>query len=89
MGVVSEYQDASSSVSLIECDVGTAWIGQDVARVEQLTSTRVAYLTRLGRGLIPVARTIVQENDVVHLMVATERIGAVQRVLVAPPAKEV
>ncbi|WP_127128019.1 TrkA family potassium uptake protein [Georgenia sp. SYP-B2076] len=88
MGVVSEYQDASSTVSLVECDLHTAWVGQEVTRLEHLTSARVAYLTRRGRGLVPESRTIVQENDLVHLMVATERIGVVQRVLAAPPAKE-
>ncbi|MPV38563.1 potassium channel family protein [Georgenia subflava] len=88
LGAVSEYQDASSKVSLVTCDVHTDWVGESVARVERATGARVAYLTRLGRGLVPEPGAVVQENDVVHLMVATDRIGAAQRVLATPPPKE-
>jgi trk system potassium uptake protein len=88
MGASSEYQDPSSSVSLVRCDVHVGWVGQEIERLEERTGARVAYLTRLGRGMVPPPRTIVQENDVVHLVVATDRIGAAQRVLADPPRRE-
>jgi trk system potassium uptake protein len=88
LGAVSEYQDASSKVSIITCDVHAAWVGQELDRLEQLTAARVAYLTRLGQGIVPQPGTVVQENDLVHLAVPTDRIGPVQRVLAAAPARE-
>lgn len=87
-GAASEYQDASSQVSLVTCDTHEAWVGESVERVERLTRARVAYLTRLGLGVVPGPGAVVQENDIVHLMVATERVGAAQRVLASPPARE-
>jgi trk system potassium uptake protein TrkA len=88
LGAVSEYQDPSSSVSLVRCDVHVGWVGQEVERVEERTGARVAYVTRLGRGMVPEPRSVVQENDVVHLMVATDRVGPAQRVLAGPPGRE-
>jgi trk system potassium uptake protein len=72
----------------VRCDVHVGWVGQELERVEERTGARVAYLTRLGRGMVPAPRTVVQENDVVHLMVATDRIGSAQRVLAGPPGRE-
>ena len=63
-------------------------MGQELDRLEHLTGARVAYLTRLGQGVVPHPGMVVQENDLVHLAVETDRIGAVQRVLAATPAKE-
>ncbi|MFH5823051.1 potassium channel family protein [Georgenia sp. AZ-5] len=88
MGAVSEYQDASSRVSIITCELHPGWVGQDLSRLERITGGRVAYLTRLGQGVVPQRGMVVQENDMVHLTVATDRIGAVQRTLAQAPAKE-
>ncbi|TRW47183.1 potassium channel family protein [Georgenia yuyongxinii] len=88
LGAVSEYQDASSKVSIITCDLHGAWVGQELDRLEHVTGARVAYLTRLGQGVVPEPGTVVQENDLVHLAVPTDRIGPVQRVLAAAPARE-
>lgn len=87
-GASSEYQDPSSRVSLVTFDTHIAWVGESLDRVEQLTQGRIAYLTRLGQGVVPHPGSVVQENDVVHLMVATDRIGAAQRVLASPPVQE-
>jgi trk system potassium uptake protein TrkA len=88
LGAVSEFQDASSQVSVVSVDVHPGWLGQDLRRLERETGARVAYLTRLGLGVIPQDDTVVQENDAVHLVVATDRIGPVQRLLAAAPVKE-
>jgi len=88
MGAASEYRDASGLVSLVEMDLHTRWIGHSVRRLESDPGARVAYLSRLGEGMLPSADAVLQENDVVHMMVRTDEIGAVQRILAEPPARE-
>lgn len=88
MGAASEYRDASGLVSLVEMDLHTRWIGHSVRRLESDTGARVAYLSRLGEGMLPSTDAVLQENDVVHMMVRTDEIGAVQRILAEPPARE-
>jgi trk/ktr system potassium uptake protein len=88
MGAASEYRDASGLVSLVEMDLNTRWIGHSVRRLESDAGARVAYLSRLGEGMLPSTDAVLQENDVVHMMVRTDEIGAVQRILAEPPARE-
>jgi trk system potassium uptake protein TrkA len=45
----------------------------------------VAYLTRLGEGLIPVADTVYQGGDVVHVLAYQTDLDRVQGVLGTPP----
>ena len=88
MGAVAEFQDASSQVSLASFDLHRRWVGEDMRRLERVAGARVADLTRLGLGIIPEEGTVLQEHDVVHLVVATDRIGPVQRLLAVAPAEE-
>ncbi len=88
LGAASEYRDASGLVSLVEVDLNPQWVGHSVRRIESDTRTRVAFLARLGEGMLPSPDSVLQENDVVHVMVRTEEIEAVQRTLAQPPVQE-
>lgn len=84
-GAEAEHQDPSSRVSLVRCDIDPAWVGCGIDLVEERAGGRVAYLTRLGAGLVPEPREVLQENDLVHLAVPTDAIAVAQRVLARPP----
>jgi trk system potassium uptake protein TrkA len=88
LGAASEYRDASGMVSLVEMDLDEHWIGRSVRRLESETGARVAYLSRLGEGMLPSTDAVLQEKDVVHVLVRTAEIDAVQGILARPPARE-
>ena len=88
LGAASQYRDASGLVSLVEVDVHAGWVGHSLRRLESETGVRVAYLSRLGEGVLPSASTVLQENDVVHVMVRTNDIESAQRKFATPPARE-
>ena len=48
----------------------------------------MAFLTRLGEGLVPGADTVYQEGDLVHLVVREEDLADAQTTLAAAPAQE-
>lgn len=83
-----EYRDASGTVSLASLDHHPSWIGSTVGQLEEATGARVAYVTRFGKGLVPSATTVVQENDVVHVMVEADELPRLQRRFMAQPAEE-
>ena len=56
--------------------------------IEQHTSARVAFITRLGEGLIPNEHTVLQEGDVVHVMVEDKNLAATESSLALPPGDE-
>ena len=52
------------------------------------TGARVSYLTRLGKGMVPTATTVIQENDVVFVTALGEDLPRVQRRFMAEPSEE-
>ncbi len=64
-----EWRSAVGGVSMFEVVLPEAWIGERAVRLEQETGTRVAYLVRFGRGLLPNEHTVLQADDAVHLLV--------------------
>lgn len=87
-GSRSEWQDASGKVQLAEVPLHREWFGKPVAMIEQHTSARVAFITRLGEGLIPNEHTVLQEGDVVHVMVEDKNLAATETSLALPPGDE-
>ena len=84
-GSRSEWQDASGKVQLAEVPLNREWFGKPVSMIEQHTSARVAFITRLGEGLIPNEHTVLQEGDVVHVMVEDKNLAATEASLALPP----
>jgi trk system potassium uptake protein TrkA len=86
-GHVPEYTDPSGLVVLAEIPVATAWIGQRITTLEDAAGGRVAFVTRLGEGLVPDATTVYQQGDLVHLALRRDQLAAAERALdSAPPA---
>lgn len=86
MGASDEFRDSSGQLTLAQVDVHEGWVGHPLRALEAATGARVAYLTRYGDGVLPVTDTVLQENDIVHLMLRVADTAHVERVLTAPPA---
>lgn len=56
--------------------------------IERSTPARVAFLTRLGTGVIPNEHTVLQEGDLIHVMVPEKDIVAVEATLSRAPESE-
>jgi trk system potassium uptake protein TrkA len=85
-GSRSEWQDASGKVQLAEIALHRDWYGSPVSLIEQHTDARVAFVTRLGEGLIPNEHTVLQEGDVVHVMVEDKNLASTEASLALPPS---
>jgi trk system potassium uptake protein TrkA len=86
-GLLSEWRDPSGKVVLAEVPVSPDWIGENIARLEDATRSRVALLTRLGDGMLPTASTLLQEGDLVHVMTEWERIDVVTAICAEAPVE--
>ena len=87
-GSRSEWQDASGKVQLAEIVLHRDWYGRPVSLIEQHTDARVAFVTRLGEGLVPNEHTVLQEGDVVHVMVEDKNLASTEASLALPPSGE-
>jgi trk system potassium uptake protein TrkA len=86
--VRDEWSDTSGRIRLIETDTGKAWVGRRVVELEDATRMRVVCVTRLGEGLLPDERLVIQDGDRLHVAVEKERFEDVAQVLRGGPVGE-
>ncbi len=84
-GSEPEWRDASGAIQLAEVHVDTAWVGQRISRLEEEAGVRVAFLTRLGKGMLPSEDTVLQEGDLVHVIMRTEDQAKVEQIFAKGP----
>ena len=84
-GSRSEWRDASGTVQLAEVHPHIDWFGLPVKELEKAAALRVAFLTRLGEGLIPDDGTVLQDGDLIHVMLRDEELKNVEAVLGRSP----
>jgi trk system potassium uptake protein len=85
-GATPDHQDPSGRVVVAEVQLSEGWVGERISRVEDESGIRVAYLTRLGEGLLPVAETVYQDGDLVHVLSYEDDLERVSSVLATPPS---
>lgn len=87
MGATDEYRDASGQVVMAQVDVHPGWVGKPLTQLEAASGARIAYLTRYGDGVLPGPSTVLQENDVVHVLVLATDLAKVERLFTHVPGE--
>ena len=84
-GSQSEWRDASGTIALCEVSLHKDWYGEPVVLIEKATNARVAFITRLGEGLLPNEHTVLQEGDLVHMTILESERTNVDAILSRTP----
>ncbi|MDT0305670.1 TrkA family potassium uptake protein [Streptomyces sp. DSM 44917] len=79
------WRDPTGGVQLSEVHVAEAWIGHRISAFQERTGVRVAFLTRMGEPMLPVADTVLQEGDLVHVMMYSDRVAEVEAAALLGP----
>jgi len=79
-GSEPEWRDPSGTIRLAEVPVDTAWVGERISRLEIESGGRVAFLTRLGEGMLPGKDTVLQDGDIVHVIMRDDDADAIESV---------
>ena len=86
--MTSEWADTSGRVRLMESAAGDRWVGRRVAELEEAARVRVVCVTRLGEGLMPDDRAVIQDGDRLHLALEHKRVAEVGELLRGGPVGE-
>jgi trk system potassium uptake protein TrkA len=84
-GATPDHQDPSGRVVVAEVPLDDGWVGERISVAEESAGARVAYLTRLGEGLLPGGDTVYQGGDIVHVLSYRDDLDRVQAVFGSPP----
>ncbi|MGW6917649.1 potassium channel family protein [Kitasatospora sp. NPDC054939] len=82
------WQDPSGTVQLAEVAYAPGWVGHRVSALEEASGARVAFVTRLGEGVLPSPQMVVQEGDLVHVMLRRADLTAVEAAFAQGPKEE-
>ncbi|MCW2800648.1 MAG: potassium transporter TrkA [Aeromicrobium sp.] len=87
-GTEPAWRDQSGDVRLDTIYAPFSWIGHKIAELEEAAGVRVAYLTRLGSGLIAQPETVIQEGDYLSLFMREDAAQQAHDALGAGPEAE-
>ncbi len=87
-GSEPQWRDPSGSVRLMEVHVNRTWVGRTIAQLEEATDTRIAFVFRLGAGIVPRSSTVFQDGDLIYAAVADARLADVESILGSAPKGE-
>jgi trk system potassium uptake protein len=71
---VSEWTDATGTLSLIERALPDAWAGRKLVELEEGDRFRLVALTRAGQAKLVLPSVVGQEGDILHLAVRTDAV---------------
>ena len=82
---VSEWTDASGTVSLLERALPDAWAGRKLTELEEPNAFRLVALTRGGQARLGGPELVGQEGDILHVMVHKDAQAEMEARMTAGP----
>ena len=74
-GAEPDFRDPSGTIRVDHVPVNETWIGQRTVKFQEESGSRIAWIDRLGEGMIPTRETVIQEGDMLHLVMREENAG--------------
>jgi len=80
-----DFRDPSGTIRLDQVRVIEPWVGQRTRTLQEQSGSRIAWIDRLGEGMLPTRDTVIQEGDLLHLVMREENADQVYEVFHAGP----
>jgi trk system potassium uptake protein TrkA len=71
-GAEPDFRDPSGTVRVDHLAVPEIWVGARVGQLQEQARCRVAWIDRLGEGVLPDRDSVIQEGDMLHLVTRQE-----------------
>lgn len=82
------WRDATGTIALAEIHISEAWVGHTIAEIEDAAQCRIAFITRLGEGVLPEEKSVIQDGDLLHVVLREVDAPQVEQVFAAGPGGE-
>jgi trk system potassium uptake protein TrkA len=88
VGAEPDFRDPSGTIRVDAMMVNERWIGQRTVLFQEQSSSRIAWIDRLGEGMIPNRESVLQEGDMLHLVMREENAQRVYDVFERGPEED-
>lgn len=72
VGAEPDFRDPSGTIRVDQVPVPPLWIGHRTIELQEQSKVRIAWIDRLGEGMLPTRETVIQEGDLLHLVMREE-----------------
>jgi trk system potassium uptake protein TrkA len=73
------WRDPSGAVALYTVTPSESWVGHRVTDFEGAAGARAALITRFGTGELPLASTLIQSGDILHMLTTDDQLDLLKR----------
>lgn len=80
-GAEPDFRDPSGTIRVDHLPVPEIWVGARVGQLQEQARCRVAWIDRLGEGVLPDRDSVIQEGDMLHLVTREESANQAYEVL--------
>jgi len=87
-GAEPDFRDPSGTIRVDQIPVPAAWIGQRTVEMQEQSKVRIAWIDRLGEGMLPTQEAVIQEGDLLHLVMREENAAHAYEVLDRGPGEQ-
>jgi trk system potassium uptake protein TrkA len=87
-GAEPDFRDPSGTIRVDHMMVPEKWVGASVGAYQQQAQARVAWIDRLGEGILPDRDSIIQEGDMLHVVIREDLAQLALEALEQGPADE-
>ncbi len=84
-GAEPDFRDPSGTIRVDQLSVTENWVGHRTMDLQRQTGSRIAWIDRLGEGMLPHPETVIQEGDILHLVVLEANAAATYQVFQSGP----
>jgi trk system potassium uptake protein TrkA len=71
-GAEPDFRDPSGTIRVDALPASDAWVGQRTVKFQESSGSRIAWIDRLGEGMLPTRESVIQEGDLLHLVMREE-----------------
>ena len=71
-GAEPDFRDPSGTIRVDQVPVPEVWVGHRTIDFQTQTQSRIAWIDRLGEGMLPNRESVIQEGDLIHLVMREE-----------------
>jgi trk system potassium uptake protein TrkA len=87
-GAEPDFRDPSGTIRVDHMMVPDRWVGASVGTYQSQSQARVAWIDRLGEGILPDRNSIIQEGDMLHVVMREDLAQRALEVLERGPGDE-
>ncbi len=87
-GAEPDFRDPSGTIRVDQVPAPEAWVGHRTGLVQEQAQCRIAWIDRLGAGMLPHRDSVIQEGDLLHVVMREENAVHAYEVIERGPEEE-